>query len=81
MQLLGKYDNLVIYGDQTGFCDGRILESTTTLKLKLDHLDNSVEITSNLHGEYNINNILAAACTGLDNDLSVEQIKTGIRSS
>lgn len=76
--LIGKHDNVVQYNNLSGSCNGKILVSENTVKLNISFHENTVTVETNLHGDYNINNILAAACIGLDFNLSLEQIKAGL---
>lgn len=78
MNLLDKYKNSIYYNDPSGFCKGKILESENSLKLELTHNNHSITIDTNLFGDYNLNNILAAACIGIVFNLSLEQIKAGL---
>ena len=80
MNLLDEYKNSIYYNDPSGFCEGEILESENSLKLKLTHNNSSITIDTNLFGDYNLNNILAASCVGIVFNLSLEQIKAGLEN-
>jgi UDP-N-acetylmuramoyl-tripeptide--D-alanyl-D-alanine ligase len=78
MQMIGHYQNLVQYNIPAGICAGRILDSENTLALEIAAQNKKITIRTNLSGDYNKTNVLAAAAAGLDFDLSLERIKKGL---
>jgi len=67
---LSKKLNKITYGKSNSDCNGLLISSTPSVKLKW----NDKSITSNLYGSYNYNNILAAICIGNYFDVQSEKI-------
>lgn len=62
-----RYKKTMIYGGKNGFIKGEIIESNPTMVVKLyaeKFHKKSITIKTNLFGEYNLFNILAAASVG-----------------
>jgi len=79
IELIDQYQNAVSYISESGLCRGNIENVDPVLEIQLsDLLNNSIRISSNLYGEYNFENIMAAACIGLDLGLNLNEIKKGI---
>lgn len=77
--LLESYKNKIIYNTSGSTCSGEFLESFPWLKLRLTYAGNKIYIIdTQLHGEYNLMNILAAACIGTDHDVPIEEINIAI---
>lgn len=79
-KLVDDYKNTECYGSKDCTCSGEITESVPTLKIKLIAYGKEMYVETQLYGDYNLNNILAAACIGLDTGMPVEEIKKGIES-
>jgi UDP-N-acetylmuramoyl-tripeptide--D-alanyl-D-alanine ligase len=78
-ELVNGYQNAVPFGTESGLCQGKIESVDPTLKILLtDKANNSINIESNLFGEYNFENLLAAASIGIDLGLTLTEIKKGI---
>ena len=81
--LLSKdYVKLVPYGLSSGSrFVGKITGIDPYLQVAIelvDHKANATNIATNLVGEYNIENVLAAICIGLYFNISIQKIKTAI---
>ncbi|MEO5500275.1 MAG: UDP-N-acetylmuramoyl-tripeptide--D-alanyl-D-alanine ligase, partial [Ginsengibacter sp.] len=55
--------NSIYFGSKDGNCKGVILENSPFLKVKIKN-GNDLEISTHLVGDYNLPNIVAAACVG-----------------
>ena len=77
-ELVGDYRNIVRYNSSKGICHAEVISSLPKLRFRLHHNGQSTVITSPLYGEFNMENILAAAAIGLDLGLTLEAIKSGI---
>jgi UDP-N-acetylmuramoyl-tripeptide--D-alanyl-D-alanine ligase len=79
--LLGEYSPSLSYNSGQSICRGELIQSVPTLKIKLSGPNNSaVSIDSGLFGDYNMINILAAACVGIDFGINLSTIKKGVES-
>lgn len=79
--LAGDYLNKVKFNSTSGICAGKIITSLPSLVIEIsDSYQNTQLISSSLFGNYNLDNILAAACIGLDLGLNLTEIKKGIES-
>lgn len=80
-ELLDGYSPSASYNSGQSICRGKLIRSVPTLKISLSGPDNSsVTIDSGLFGEYNMVNILAAACVGIDFGINLTLIKKGVES-
>ncbi len=78
-ELIGQYKPAIPYNSNNGICRGEIIANNPALKIRLiAQQGDDVIISSNLYGEYNRENLLAAACIGIDWGLSLPEIKKGI---
>jgi UDP-N-acetylmuramoyl-tripeptide--D-alanyl-D-alanine ligase len=59
-----KYENAVIYGAEHGGITGKIINSDPTITAEIRINDALVTVKTNLFGEYNLFNVLAAATIG-----------------
>jgi UDP-N-acetylmuramoyl-tripeptide--D-alanyl-D-alanine ligase len=66
--------NKITYGNSNADCMGKLISSTPSVELKW----NNINITSNLYGGYNYENILAAICIGNHFDIDSKNIKEAI---
>ncbi|NQX97458.1 MAG: UDP-N-acetylmuramoyl-tripeptide--D-alanyl-D-alanine ligase [Flavobacteriales bacterium] len=66
----------ITYGGSHSDCSGELTSSTPSVKLKWE----GQTITSNLYGNYNYDNILAAICIANYFDVSPEKIKEAIEN-
>jgi UDP-N-acetylmuramoyl-tripeptide--D-alanyl-D-alanine ligase len=56
----------ISYGkDQSSYCSGSMLKQFPTVSLEINCIENQFRVDSNLAGDYNFENILAATCVGL----------------
>jgi len=76
--LINLSNNLdrITYGGRDSDCSGKSTSSTPSVKLEW----NGQTITSNLYGNYNYDNILAAICIANYFDVSPEKIKEAIEN-
>lgn len=78
-KIAGSYKNCLFYNSIGSICTGRIITSTPNIIVEItDRNNNSVIVNSHLYGGYNLINILAAACVGIDHGITLEEIKIGI---
>ncbi len=68
--------NTYSYGNSNADCNGELISSTPSVKIKW----NDLPISANLYGSYNYNNILAAICIGNYFKVPDEQIKAAIEA-
>jgi UDP-N-acetylmuramoyl-tripeptide--D-alanyl-D-alanine ligase len=81
IDLVGKYPNKIAYNSPAGICSGRIISANPSLSLEITNtLQDSLLISSSLFGQYNLNNMVAAAGIGLDLGLNLAEIKKGIEN-
>ncbi|MBN1598970.1 MAG: UDP-N-acetylmuramoyl-tripeptide--D-alanyl-D-alanine ligase [Bacteroidales bacterium] len=79
--LIFGYKNLVAYNIPDGLCQGKILNDTEELSVEIkDFYQNRIQVKTNLFGNYNLDNILAASCIGIDLGISLSNIKKGIEN-
>lgn len=79
MSTAASLDHLVYYGTEgINFITGELLASDPMISLKWKGRDESFEVTTQLTGAYNFENILAAICIGAFFNLTAEQINTGL---
>ena len=72
----GSYNKTVRYGfDENDYATGRLIQGDEFATIVLD---DEVTIHSNLVGDYNANNIIAAACIGKYFDIGFQEIKDAI---
>ncbi len=77
--LIDSYDNKIIYNELNSVCSGEYIESFPYLKIKLTyHAKQTFILNTNLYGEYNLTNILAASCIGADLGISYKEINNAI---
>jgi UDP-N-acetylmuramoyl-tripeptide--D-alanyl-D-alanine ligase len=77
--LAGDYQNMIVYNSRDSICKGKIMNTLPSIKFELSVRDfEPVTINSALFGEYNLTNMIAASCIGVDHGLKPEQIKNGI---
>ena len=67
-------ERLLFGNDENSYANIELLEANPFLKIKLDIEGKSYELQTNMIGEYNINNMLAAACIGSYFKVPVENI-------
>ena len=90
-EICGDYDNIITYGGSNEYdCTGTVfnssnqqtIKSSTFLKISSHSKNDSEEsiISSNLTGNYNFENILAAVCIGNYFGVEKMQIKKGIEN-
>jgi UDP-N-acetylmuramoyl-tripeptide--D-alanyl-D-alanine ligase len=78
-EMIGNYPNAVSFNTDDGLCKGKIETVYPSLEIIISDKQNSkINLSTNLFGEYNLENLLAAACVGLDLSLSLAEIKNGI---
>jgi UDP-N-acetylmuramoyl-tripeptide--D-alanyl-D-alanine ligase len=78
-ELVNNYVQAIPYNSKDGICRGEVLANSPMLKIKLiDKYNKNIVISSNLYGEYNLENLLAAASIAIDLGLNLEEIKNGI---
>jgi len=77
-QMLKGYDNVLSYHKDSGCCSGKISGSSDTLIIELSRKGEQIEVHTHMTGNYNLQNILAAACIGFDFGLDLEMIKKGL---
>lgn len=67
------------YGiSESDFISGKVLENFPSLKIQLNFAGDVMIINSNIYGEYNFENILAASCLSCVVKVELEKIKLGI---
>jgi len=79
-ELVGDYKNIQCYGTDSCNCSAEILSSVPALELNLRTSEKIMFIVTRMYGDYNLSNILAAACIGIDLGMSPEDVKKGIES-
>ncbi len=72
--------NVFSYGTNNAAITGRILNNNEFLHVEINAGTNNFTIKSNLVGEYNLPNILAAVCVGVYFKIPVEKIKQAIEN-
>ncbi len=78
-KIAGNYRNVKLFNSAHGICNGKVITSVPFLITELTDIHNNTSIiNSHLHGDYNLINILAAACIGLDLGIPLDEIKSGI---
>ncbi len=78
-KIAGDYWNCVFYNSENSMCSGKIVSSVPYLVTEIaDNNKSTTIINSHLHGDYNLTNILAATCIGLDLGIDLDKIKIGI---
>ena len=76
IEKFGAYDKTIRYGfDENDYATGRLIQGDEFATIVLD---DEVTIHSNLVGDYNANNIIAAACIGKYFDIGFQEIKDAI---
>jgi UDP-N-acetylmuramoyl-tripeptide--D-alanyl-D-alanine ligase len=78
-ELIENYPNAIPYNGNADSCTGKTeaVEPALIIRIYNGSMD-SIMVSSNLYGEYNLENIMAATCIGLDLGLSLQEIKSGI---
>lgn len=76
-ELGAAMNQCIYYGSNSGGYKGEILENNPFLKVKIE-MENNFEIATQLVGDYNLPNILAAACVGNYFKINNENIKRSI---
>jgi UDP-N-acetylmuramoyl-tripeptide--D-alanyl-D-alanine ligase len=77
--LIDGYENKIAYNSTGGICSGKVIATLPTLTLEIiDSNSNKQLIGTNLYGNYNLENVLAAVAVGLDHGLGLAEIKKGI---
>ncbi len=78
-KLLKSYKNKVLYNVSNGICSGELNESYPRLNIKITYFNQyDYTLESQLYGDYNLENILAAACIGADLGIPFSEINKGI---
>ncbi|MGD2035836.1 MAG: UDP-N-acetylmuramoyl-tripeptide--D-alanyl-D-alanine ligase [Bacteroidales bacterium] len=78
-RIIQTYKNKVIYNDPAGICSGEVIEDYPELKIKITYdQQHRFIVQTNLYGGYNLENILAAACIGVDLDIPFRDINKAI---
>jgi UDP-N-acetylmuramoyl-tripeptide--D-alanyl-D-alanine ligase len=78
--LIGNYTQTITYNSNTEI-KGTIADNNPTLVVDVNIRDEqNFRIKTNLYGEYNLENILAAVCIGLHFGLETQQIINGIEN-
>lgn len=80
LSLIDNYKNIVVYNDKTGDCSSNIKTSYPALEIEFKSGEFVIDVKSKLHGEYNLTNIMAAACIGIDIGVPIARIVSGIES-
>lgn len=74
-------NKLVYYGSSSeDFVSGNLLSTDPLIKLRWQHKEGEYQITVNLTGNYNFENILAAVCIGQYFNVSPTQINSGLEA-
>lgn len=77
--MLISYDNKIKYNGLNSVCSGEYIESFPHLKVKITyHAKQTYVLNTNLYGEYNLTNIMAAACIGADLGVPYEDINAAV---
>ncbi len=78
-ELLQSYKNKIVYQDLNAACSGEIIESYPQLKIKFRYnKKHQFIVNTQFYGEYNLENILAAACIGVDLSIPYQEINKAI---
>lgn len=78
-ELIHSYKNKIIYNDLNSICSGEILESYPQLKINITYNNKyHFNLNSHFYGDYNLENILTAACIGVDLGISYQKINRAI---
>jgi UDP-N-acetylmuramoyl-tripeptide--D-alanyl-D-alanine ligase len=79
--LTGNYSTKIAYNSPSGICTGKILATLPSLKIEItDSVQKTITISSSLFGNYNLENVIAAAAIGLDLGLTLSEIKSGVEN-
>jgi len=80
MQAARQLKNIVFYGNGQSLISGKLLANAPYLSVswKNNNTGETYRINSQLTGEYNLNNMLAAICIGAYFNLSADEINAGI---
>ena len=73
-----KIDKRILYGTTSDFCKGKVINSNPFLSVEIEIGNSSVIINSNLIGNYNFENILAACSIGHYFRVNINDIKLAI---
>lgn len=78
-KIVGNYSNLIQYNSENSLCTGRVINSVPSLNAEIKaHTGETVTVKTHLVGDYNLINVLSAACIGLDLDIPLDLIKSAI---
>jgi UDP-N-acetylmuramoyl-tripeptide--D-alanyl-D-alanine ligase len=80
LSLAEGYNNKIIYNSPSGNCSARILSNYPKLELLLTLKNSTVHVRSNIYGNYNISNLLAAVSIGIDMGMAETAIKSALES-
>ncbi len=75
----GEMKNSIYFGSKKGNCKAVILENSPFLKVKIEN-GNDLEISTRLVGDYNLPNIVVAACVGNYFKIKDKNIKHSIEA-
>ena len=79
LHLYSKYENAITYGGENDSVTGKIISSNPTITAEIRINDEFVTVKTNLFGEYNLFNVMAAATIGnhyqIDTALIVKAIE------
>jgi UDP-N-acetylmuramoyl-tripeptide--D-alanyl-D-alanine ligase len=79
MELIGNYQNTVLYNASRSSAAANIVTSFPSLSIEItESVESKYMIHTNLYGDYNLSNILAAVAIGRDFGLDMKEIKAGI---
>ena len=86
-ELLTAYENKISYGNgqTSGRCRGSIIDKSVYLTTEIEDLqqigsESKINVSTNLLGDYNFENVLAAACIGMHFNIPMLNIKNAIES-
>ena len=71
--IAGKFQNRITFGTNSGFLKGELLHSPPFVNIKVNFKKGVLYLNTKLIGEYNFENVLAAACIG--NYFEVDPLK------
>jgi UDP-N-acetylmuramoyl-tripeptide--D-alanyl-D-alanine ligase len=79
-ELAGKVQRRVSYGKDNADYTGKYISSTPFIHAQLCYPENNLDIHTNLIGDYNFENLLAAACIGRSFNVNPQDIQSALAS-